>query len=210
MAFISGELFQASERKQNSNGFHWMKRGFDIVAAIILLAVCAVVSVVLLILNPHWNEGPLFFVQKRMGKDCRAFNAIKFRSMTSGTERSANGTLETNRITPLGRLIRACRIDELPQALNILLGDMSLIGPRPDFLPHAQEYLTTVPGYRTRYSVRPGLTGLAQVSLGYIDTLDGVRSKVAADLAYIGDMSVWNEMTILTKTVGVVLRGEGK
>ena len=100
-----------------------------------------------------------------MGKNCEYFFAIKFRTMTNVKEitRKYDDPIETNRITPLGKILRKVRIDELPQILYVLKGDMSLIGPRPDYYVHALEYLKNVEGYRERLAIRPGITGLSQI-----------------------------------------------
>jgi lipopolysaccharide/colanic/teichoic acid biosynthesis glycosyltransferase len=135
----------------------------------------------------------------------------KFRSMrmTSKRQRHAEDQLETNRISALGRLMRQSRIDELPQVINVLRGDMSLIGPRPDDLEHAKRYLKTVEGYRARHSVRPGISGLAQVTVGYVQGSEGTRRKVEKDLEYIQHQSIRQELAIILRTVLTILRLHG-
>lgn len=165
-------------------GFAVTKRSFDIIMSLALLPFLAILAVALLILNPFYNKGSLFFVQRRMGRNCEPFQAIKFRSMTDVPQvsRSADCPLEVDRITPLGGFLRKSRIDELPQILNVLRGDMSLIGPRPDYYDHAVHYLEQVRGYRQRHAVRPGISGLAQTELGYIEGVEATKRKVSADL----------------------------
>ncbi len=120
--------------------------------------------VFLLIANPFLNRGPLLFIQKRMGRECNHFMAIKFRTMTCVSEmsRGADDPLEVNRITPLGGFLRKTRMDEIPQIINVLRGEMSLIGPRPDCFEHAETYLNTIAGYRERHAALPGISGLAK------------------------------------------------
>ncbi|MDT8343308.1 MAG: sugar transferase, partial [Thermohalobaculum sp.] len=163
------------------------KRLVDIVCGILGLAVIAIAGAVLWAANPIWNPGPLFFCQTRMGKDCKPFTAIKFRTMREahGPTRGPDDPLEHDRITALGRLLRRTRLDEMPQVINILRGEMSLIGPRPDYWPHAVAYVERVPGYRERHRVKPGITGLAQVSLGYAEGVEATFRKVRYDLAYL-------------------------
>lgn len=194
-----------------SRPFVIAKRAFDIIVSAILLPALVSVAVVLAIVNPFMNKGPLLFVQERMGKGTRPFNAIKFRSMTVAetVERGANDPLETDRITPLGHFLRASRIDELPQILNVLAGDMSLVGPRPDYYPHAQEYLELVPGYRARHAVRPGISGYAQTEVGYVDNMDAVSAKVAADLYYIRNRRIRLEGWIVWRTLQTVFGRKG-
>lgn len=191
--------------------YRTVKRAGDIFGALCLLPVVILTCLVLLVLNPFLNRGPLFFVQDRMGQGCRSFRAIKFRTMLPAKQiaRGPYDALERNRITPLGAFLRKTRLDEVPQSLNVLWGDMSLIGPRPDFLDHALTYLDAVPGYRERHLVRPGISGLAQVTVGYVDSLDAVRSKVAADLYYIRNASLWLDLRIAWATLVVVLTRRG-
>ncbi len=191
--------------------FRISKRVFDILVSIALLPGLIGAILVLLVLNPFLNRGSVFFVQERMGRNCKRFKAIKFRSMTAAESitRSADDPLEVDRITPLGHFLRKSRLDELPQILNVLLGDMSLIGPRPDYFDHAIEYLNTIPGYRERHIVRPGISGLAQTELGYIEGTNATKRKVKADLYYITHRSYALELWIFWRTLSVVARRAG-
>jgi len=167
------------------------KRLFDVCASLVLLVILIPLGGVILLLNPFLNRGKLFFVQKRMGRDCRPFLALKFRSMSEVAEiaRGCDDPIEQHRITRLGRFLRKTRLDELPQILNVLKGEMSLIGPRPDYYEHACAFRAAIPGYNERHMIRPGISGLAQVDLGYIEGTDATRAKVAKDLYYMS-MSV--------------------
>lgn len=187
------------------------KRGFDISVAAILLPVMVGIALVIFLLNPLWNRGPLFFRQTRMGRSCRPFRAVKFRTMrpASSISRGPDDPLEADRITPLGRLLRRTRLDELPQLVNVLAGDMSLIGPRPDYWDHALHYLETVPGYRQRHAVRPGITGLAQVDAGYAEGIGATVQKTRHDLRYIRASGPAMELYVLRRTVRVILTGNG-
>lgn len=190
----------------------WMgKRGFDIALSLCLLAVVAIVLVVLVILNPFFNRGPLFFFQERMGLDCLPFRAIKFRTMTESAEilRRYDEPIERDRITFLGRFLRICRLDELPQVINVLKGEMSLIGPRPDVYAHAKIFLEIVPGYRSRHLILPGISGLAQVSLGYAEGVDATRAKTNADIYYIEHAGLFLDLKIVIKTITIVLFWRG-
>lgn len=187
------------------------KRVFDIVVSLLLLPIFAFAFLALLLLNPWLNRGPLLFRQKRMGQDLVPFTAIKFRSMLPVDEitRAVNDPIETHRITALGQIMRRTRIDELPQIINVLKGDMSLIGPRPDYYEHAREYVREIPEYRHRHLVRPGISGLAQVTLGYATGLDATRAKATADLAYIRNASPGLEMRVFWLTIVTVLLRRG-
>ena len=168
-------------RAQADTGqFFWrMKRLLDVATSLMLLPLLVCFIILLFLLNPFFNPGGIFYSQIRMGRDCRAFKLIKFRTMRADNScpRKFNDPLEVSRITKLGRLMRKSRIDELPQILNVLKGEMSLIGPRPDFFSHGRVYVRTVIGYRDRYRVRPGISGLAQVQLGYAEGTDATVSK---------------------------------
>ncbi len=191
--------------------FFATKRAFDIIVSLLLLPTLVMFALILLLVNPFYNRGPLFFVQPRMGRDCRAFNVIKFRSMTKvhRVQRSANDPLEVDRITPLGKIMRKSRVDELPQILNVLRGQMSLIGPRPDFFHHARRYMRTVPGYRERHCIRPGISGLAQTYLGYAEGNEATAAKVRADLYYIQNAGFRLEMWVFWRTLVTVFCRHG-
>ena len=195
------------------NKLFWAnKRIFDIILSLLLLPLLCTIGISLLFLNLFFNQGKLFFIQKRMGKNCEFFFAIKFRTMTYIKEitRKYDDPIETNRITPLGSVLRRARIDELPQILNVLKGDMSLIGPRPDYFPHALEYLKNIEGYRERYSIRPGITGLSQIKLGYAEGLEATVNKVSIDNYYIQNVGYIIEFKIIIYTIIIIIRGMGK
>lgn len=191
--------------------FWHSKRAFDIVVSLLLLPVLGFFMVALLALNPFYNQGPLFFIQTRMGKDCRAFKAIKFRSMRDieQVRRGPNDPIELDRITPLGHFMRKTRVDELPQIINVLRGEMSLIGPRPDYFSHARAFLRNIPEYRARHAVRPGISGLAQVELGYIEGTEATREKALADLRYIQNAGFAMDAHIFVQTLVTVFTGKG-
>jgi lipopolysaccharide/colanic/teichoic acid biosynthesis glycosyltransferase len=188
------------------------KRTFDIFVSLLLLPFFIIFVVVLLVLNKFFNPGRLFFIQDRMGKNCEMISVIKFRTMTHIEEisRKYDDPIEINRITPLGRILRKMRIDELPQILNVLKGDMSLIGPRPDYYLHALEYLKLVDGYRERYDIRPGISGLSQIRLGYVENLDATSKKVSIDNYYMQNLSYITEFKIIMSTLLIIIRGLGK
>ncbi|WP_255733671.1 sugar transferase [Ruegeria sp. Ofav3-42] len=204
--------YPRSETPTSGIAFNFAKRAFDlVVSTLVLLPLAVLCGIVLLILNPFWNKGPLFFLQERMGRNCEPFTAYKFRSMRPAEkiERSADCPLEEDRITTLGRFLRKSRLDELPQIINVIKGEMSLVGPRPDYIEHARNYLTQVPGYQERHGVRPGISGWAQVELGYIEGTDATRRKVQADLYYIANAGLAMEARIVWKTLAVMLRRGG-
>jgi len=182
-------------------------RAFDCAVALCALPSLALVAVLLLAVNPWLNRGPLLFTQTRMGRHGRPFRLHKFRSMRPLARlRRYDAPLERDAITPLGRFIRHRRIDELPQVINVLRGEMSIIGPRPDAYEHARAFCAAVPGYAQRHAVRPGITGLAQVTGGYAEGLAATAEKVRADLHYVGARSVRLDAWILWRTIFTVAR----
>ncbi|EAR52055.1 putative glycosyltransferase [Oceanicola granulosus HTCC2516] len=192
--------------------FGLCKRGFDVgVSVFVILPLLLPIGLLVLVLNPFFNKGPLFFVQRRMGAGCQPFLAIKFRTMrpADSVTRAANDPLESDRITPLGAVLRKLRIDELPQILNVINGDMSLIGPRPDFFDHAVTYIDTIPRYRHRHQIRPGISGLAQTEIGYVQSIRETRRKVSADLYYIRHASLRLDAWIVWRTLVTVLLRRG-
>ena len=207
------DLLMHTSQHLNGNRLFWFnKRVFDISLSIILLPFLFVISIILFIINIPFNSGSLFFIQDRMGKDCVSFPAIKFRTMKHVKEitRKYDDPIELNRITSLGKILRKSRIDELPQILNVLKGEMSLIGPRPDYYIHALEYLKNVKGYRERHIIRPGITGLSQTRLGYAEGLEEISQKVVVDNYYIQNVNYIIELKIIGNTIITIIRGVGK
>ncbi len=142
----------------------------------------------------------------------KPFRVLKFRTMVNDAEKTSGAVwAQANdpRITRLGNFLRKSRIDEIPQFINILMGDMSLVGPRPERPEFVSELVKEVPNYADRLAVKPGLTGLAQVENGYDSSIDSVHRKVAYDLEYIRTWSLWKDIQIMLKTVVVVCTGKG-
>lgn len=184
-----------------------LKRLFDIVLALLILPFFLVVLPVLAILVKGSSKGPVFFIQERVGRRQRRFRLIKFRTMAEDAERLTGpvmaGQLDP-RTTKVGRYLRRTRLDELPQIINILLGKMSFVGPRPEREHFVERFKSEVPGYSERFSVSPGLTGLAQVSGHYATN---AANKLKYDLIYIRHQSLLLDLKIILHTVRVILRG---
>ena len=142
----------------------------------------------------------------------RPFVLYKFRTMRTDAEKHGAqfATKGDSRVTPIGRFLRKTRLDELPQLWNVLRGEMTLVGPRPERPEFIEDLSTHIPGYLDRLGLKPGLTGLAQVANGYDNDLDGFRRKVALDLVYLQNCCFSNDVKILVRTVGVVLTGKGR
>lgn len=182
-----------------------LKRAFDVAgAAAGLLLIAPLLAITALAIRLD-TPGPVLFVQDRHGLGGRIFCIYKFRTMTAAASREAfrQATHGDARVTRIGNILRRTSIDELPQLLNVLLGDMSLIGPRPHPLALDEQYKPLVDDYMRRYSVRPGMSGLAQVSghRGPTPTADAMAERVELDLAYIDSWSFGLDIRILLRTV---------
>jgi exopolysaccharide biosynthesis polyprenyl glycosylphosphotransferase len=156
------------------------------------------------------SRGPVFFIQERVGLRGRAFRLIKFRTMRP-LEKDSDGVWQrdnASRVTRLGAVLRRYRLDELPQCVNILRGDMSLVGPRPEMLSNVATFSAVIPFYNLRHEVRPGLTGWAQVRAGYSMSTEEVTRKLCYDLYYIKHLSLRFDLRILFDTVKFVLSGK--
>jgi exopolysaccharide biosynthesis polyprenyl glycosylphosphotransferase len=189
--------------------FGGTKRVLDVVfAAVILLIVSPFILLAALAVLATMGR-PVFFAQARVGKDLKLFDVLKFRTMVTNAEELSGPVLAAEddpRITPVGRILRNFRIDELPQLVNIVRGEMSFVGPRPERAFFVDRYLRDIPGYRERYRIKPGVTGLAQVSGGYATTPE---RKLKYDLIYMYHQSLAMDIQILVETLRVVLTGRG-
>jgi lipopolysaccharide/colanic/teichoic acid biosynthesis glycosyltransferase len=155
------------------------------------------------------SPGPVFFVQTRIGRRGRAFRMIKFRTMFHGAAGPNFTSAVDPRVTRVGGFLRKCRLDELPQVFNILRGDMSWVGPRPEAETLEKDYVRDIAHFALRGIVRPGVTGWAQINQGYAHAPDEMRSKLEYDLYYLKHCSLWLDLVIVLRTFAVVVRGIG-
>jgi sugar transferase (PEP-CTERM system associated) len=191
---------------------HAAKRTFDLVGASIALALALPIMAVLAVMVKLTSPGPILYRQRRVGLDGRVFNLRKFRSMREDAEAKTGpvwaGQQDT-RVTPIGRFLRRSHLDELPQLWNILVGDMSLVGPRPERPEFVKDLTRTIPFYGQRHIVRPGLTGWAQVCYAYGASVDDSMQKLQYDLFYIKHLSISLDIYTLLRTVKRVIQGQG-
>jgi polysaccharide biosynthesis protein PslA len=182
-----------------------LKRIFDIVGSLIGLLLLAPVFAVIALLIRRETKGPAFFVQDRLGFNQETFRIYKFRTMTTADNGSVIEQAKPNdmRITRLGRILRRTSLDELPQLLNVLKGDMSLVGPRPHAVAHDRDFEQRIRRYPRRLNIKPGITGWAQVNgfRGLTDTDDKMRRRVEFDLFYVDNWSLWFDVYIIILTV---------
>jgi lipopolysaccharide/colanic/teichoic acid biosynthesis glycosyltransferase len=186
-----------------ANWYIWCKPGVEFAAALVLLAFAEPIILAAALLVKLTSRGPAFYSQTRLGQGGRAFTLYKVRTMAHDCEKGSGARWSTPgdpRITPVGAFLRKTHLDELPQLWNVLRGDMSLVGPRPErpeFIPALERAL---PHYRDRLAVRPGVTGLAQVQLPPDTDLDSVRRKLAYDLYYIRYLNGWLDFRLIACT----------
>ena len=189
-----------------------MKRLTDICASLFILFFSSPLWVLISIAIKLDSPGPVVYSQERVGKDGKLFKMHKFRSMRSDAEKESGpvwAPKNDNRVTKVGRFLRNSRLDEIPQFINVLDGDMSLVGPRPERPYFVDKLSKEIPLYHRRLKVRPGITGWAQIKQGYDRTIDDVRSKVRYDLFYIENMSFRMDIKIILYTFYVMLMGKG-
>jgi len=189
-----------------------LKRAIDICASVLALIVLTPVFIVLMIGVKLSSPGPVFFWQERIGKHGRPFRIVKFRSMYPDAERHGPQLSSTSdpRITSFGRWMRKTRMDELPQFWNVLKGEMSLVGPRPERQHFIDAIMEMAPHYRHLHKVRPGITSWGQVKFGYAENVDQMVRRLKFDVLYIENMSIAMDLKILAYTVLIILKGDGK
>lgn len=202
------DLAAASVKVSGSKFYLFIKRVFDIVAALGAGLVLLLPMVIIGILIKLDSPGPVLYRQERLGKGGKPFLLLKFRSMRLDAEADGPQWAKENdeRCTKIGQMLRQTRLDELPQLINIVKGEMSLVGPRPERAYFYDKFETYIPGFRNRLLVTPGLTGWAQVNGGY--NL-GPEEKIIFDMEYIEKRSVWMDILCILKTFGVVFSHEG-
>lgn len=187
-------------------------RVFDVVLAVLGLVVFAVTVPLVVIGNALANRGPLFYRQPRVGKNGAVFSILKYRTMKPATTGLANEwtTEDDPRITPFGRLLRLSHVDEIPQVLNILKGDLSVVGPRPEQPHYVEQLVAKLPFYDLRHLVRPGLTGWAQVKYGYAGSESDALEKLQYEFFYLRRQSIGLDARIIARTVRSVVRRRGR
>ena len=189
------------------------KRIADVVVSAAVLVGLAPLWLALAVLVRATSRGPVVYRQTRVGRHGQTFTMLKFRTMVHGAERDTGPVWASDgdrRVTPVGRWLRRLRLDEVPQLWNVLKGEMSLVGPRPERPFFVDRLRDQIPLYSRRHRVQPGITGLAQVHLRYDNTLDDVRQKLKYDLFYIETMSLGVDSKILFRTVRTALAGAGR
>ena len=189
-----------------------LKRLIDIIVSLVILIITLPVTIITALAIKIDSDGNIFFKQERCGINGKIFKIYKFRSMKKDAEKTTGpvwSQKDDPRITRIGKFIRRVRIDEIPQMINVLNGEMSIIGPRPERPYFVEKLSQQIPYYKRRLKVRPGITGWAQVKHKYDETIEDVKIKLRYDLFYIENMSLRMDFKILFRTIFVVLLGKG-
>ncbi len=201
-----------------SEGFHksrirrFLKRTTDLLLSITLLILLLPVIIITAVIIKIDSTGPVFFSQERVGENRKTYMVYKFRSMIAEAEKHSGPVWAQDgddRITRVGSFIRKWRIDEIPQLINVLKGDMSFVGPRPEREFFVKELEDIIPYYGERFTVKPGITGWAQVSYGYGASVEDAIQKLNYDLFYIKNMSTFMDLMIVLRTIKIVLFSKG-
>ena len=190
-----------------------VKRGIDVALALVGLALAAPLMILTGLAVRLDSPGPILYAQERVGEHGRVFTLYKFRSMRADAERGTpdvGRATRDDRVTRVGRFIRLTRLDEMPQLWNVLRGDMSFVGPRPERPFFVEQLAEAIPFYRQRHAVKPGVTGWAQVKYRYGASIEDAREKLRYDLYYIKHMSIIFDLTIVFDTIKVILVEEGR
>ncbi len=184
-----------------------IKRGLDIVGAAVGLVFLSPLMLILALLVRYSSPGPVFFYQERMGLDGKLFPVLKYRTMRQDAEKDGPGWTvpDDPRVTPIGRILRKTNLDELPQLINVLLGQMSLVGPRPEQRAYVERFRSFIPRYMERHQMKAGMTGWAQVNGLRGDT--SIEERTKYDLWYVENWSLWLDIKILIRTVIQTIRG---
>lgn len=201
-----------SEGFNRSTLTNTVKKAIDVTASLLLLIILSPVMLVTTLLIKLDSEGPVLYRQQRVGECGQTFDVLKFRSMTVDAEKSGNpqwAQKNDSRVTRVGNVIRKLRIDELPQIFNVLKGDMSFVGPRPERPYFVNQLTQKIPFYAARHSVKPGITGWAQIRYPYGSSEEDAKEKLQYDLYYAKNHSWFLDLIILFETVQVVLFGKG-
>ena len=188
------------------------KRILDFIFSICIFILASPVMLIVALMVKLTSRGPIIYSQIRVGEKGKLFKIYKFRSMKVDAEKNTGPVWakeQDSRLTPIGGFLRKAHLDELPQLFNVVKGEMSIIGPRPERPKFVDEFKQTIPDYEKRLSVKPGITGLAQVWHRYDETIEDVKKKLKYDLLYIKRMCIQADFNIMLRTIRVVITGEG-
>jgi lipopolysaccharide/colanic/teichoic acid biosynthesis glycosyltransferase len=194
-----------------SPGLLFFKKVMDVVGAAIGIVLSLPIVIVLIALIKLTTHGPVLYTQERIGLFGKSFRIYKFRSMYRSAEEDGPRLSSKNdiRITPIGRFMRCWRLDEIPNMINVFKGEMSLVGPRPERKHYIDQIVQKTPEFTRLLLVKPGVTSLGEVKFGYAENVDEMITRMRFDLYYIDNISILNDLYIISRTINVVLKGKG-
>lgn len=189
-----------------------VKRAFDICFSLTAIILGLPLFLLLIVITKLTSKGSVFYKQERIGKDEKPFYIYKFRSMRVDAEKFGPQLSKDNdpRITKWGQIMRKTRLDELPQFWNVLKGDMSVVGPRPERAHFIKQIVQKAPGYKLLLRIKPGITSIGQVNYGYAENVDQMCQRMLFDLRYLNEVNLQTDFNIILQTVKVMFQGKGK
>jgi putative colanic acid biosynthesis UDP-glucose lipid carrier transferase len=198
------------QMKMNNYKFHMIaKRVFDVVFSLLVIVfIFPIIFPIVFLFIKLEGKGSIFFIQKRNGLNNTVFDCIKFRTMVNNRHADTKAAVNNDdRITRVGKFLRNSSIDELPQFINVLKGDMSVVGPRPHMISDNEKFEKIATNYQQRHLVKPGITGLAQINgyKGHVNTIQDVKARTIIDLKYVNNQSVWLDLNIIWGTIKLII-----
>lgn len=205
-------VISVSEQVQMNLKVKLLKRSFDLIFSLSVVVAGLPFFILLMIITKLTSKGPIFYKQQRIGRDMKIFYIYKFRSMYIDSEKLGPQLSKDHdpRITTWGRIMRKTRLDELPQFYNVIKGDMSIVGPRPERQHFIEQILEKAPHYKRLLNIKPGLTSIGQVDYGYAENVDQMCARLQYDMSYLNKVSFTSDMRIIFKTVKVMIQAKGK
>lgn len=210
--YHSVPVLQITPHPEISMKIRLLKRGFDIVFSLFTIIFGAPVFIMLYLITKFTSEGPAMYKQERIGINGKPFYIYKFRSMYVDAEKNGPqlSSAHDTRVTKWGKIIRQTRLDELPQFWNVLKGEMSVVGPRPERQHYIEKILAKTPSYKKLFNIKPGITSMGQVHYGYAENVDQMCHRMRYDLLYLQNLNLNSDLNIIFKTVKVMLQRKGK
>jgi lipopolysaccharide/colanic/teichoic acid biosynthesis glycosyltransferase len=210
--FLKGQSQTPTFKEEIDATAKIIKRAFDIVFSMSVLLLGLPVYLTLMLITKITSKGPVFYKQERIGENGKPFQIVKFRSMYVDAEKMGVQTTTDNdpRITKWGNFMRKTHLDEIPQFWNVLKGDMSIVGPRPERQHFINQIVKKAPAFRKLQAIKPGITSIGQINYGYAETVDQMCERMTYDLQYLEEVNILTDLNIIMDTVKTMVLGKGK
>ena len=212
MIFLRGQSQTQNLQEEIDATAKFIKRGFDIAFSFAVLVMGLPVYLTLMMITKITSKGPVFYKQERIGENGIPFNILKFRSMYVDAEKLGVQTTTENdpRITKWGNFMRKTHLDEIPQFWNVIVGDMSIVGPRPERQYFINQIVRKAPAFRKLQAIKPGITSIGQINYGYAETVDEMCERMTIDLQCVVEVNILTDINIIFDTVKTMVQGKGK